>query len=270
MDWLTAEMKSQLVKWSQRICCSNNFDVFYCLMSFRVFYFVFMFILWGYLPSLWFSSFDLVPWFLQYWIAALVFSALTGSSPWCSVLSYASCHVYRSFSSAESWAFVLACNSYNVSLLPARDWLWLMLCDIILLWDRLPLSPSLQAPLAHCILLFCESLLLSLENVCWSILLSQRSVEIKIKSETLVLLSRENGILWFRLNPQSLPFLWYIVQSNLMLLPCFWENDLMGKAVFYKKRTGHGDCIFSPPCPPEISVLGSNVWKQHIYFCMNY
>lgn len=94
--WLAVEMKSQLVKWSQRICCSNNFDVLYCLMSSSVFYFIFMFILWGYLPSLQFSSFDLVPWFLQYWIAVLVFSALTGSFSWCTVLS--SCYVYRNFS----------------------------------------------------------------------------------------------------------------------------------------------------------------------------
>lgn len=167
---------------------------------------------------------------------------------------------------------MLACSSYNVSLLPARDWLWLMLCDLILLWDRLPLSPLFK----HLSCTFhpagiCGGLLLSLENLCWSILLSQRLVEIKIESEALVLLSRENGICWFRLNPQSLPFLWYTVQSNLMLLSCFWENDLMGKAVFYKKRNGHGDCIFFPSLPSWNCCAGKQcVWKQQIHFCMNY
>lgn len=39
----------------------------------------------------------------------------------------------------------------------------------------------------------------------------------------------------------------------------------MGKAVFYKKRNGHGDCIFSSPCPPEIAVLGSNVSGSSTY-----
>lgn len=150
---------------------------------------------------------------------------------------------------------MLACNFYNVSLLPARDWLWLMLCDLILLWDRLPLAPlSSSTCLARSILLFCEGLL-SLENVWWSILLPQRSVVIKIESETLVLLSRENRNLHFRLKPQSLPFLWYVAQSNLMLLPCFWENDLMVRAVFYKKRNGQGDCIGK-----------QYAWKQHMYF----
>lgn len=232
-------------------------------MSSSVFYFVFMFILWGYLPSLQFSSFDLVPWFLQYWIAVLVFSALTGSFSWCTVLS--SCYVYGSFSSAKSWGFfVLVCYSYNVSLpLLETGCGWCFVTWFYYETDFFsPLSSSTS--LAHCILLFCEGLLSSLENVCWSILLSQWSVEIKIESETLVLLSRENGILQFRLNPQSLPFLWYIVQSNLMLLLCFWENDLMGKAAFYKKRNGHRDFFF-PPCPPEIAVLGINVSGSSTY-----
>lgn len=131
-----------------------------------------------------------------------------------------------------------------------------MLCDLILLWDRLPLAPlSSSTSLARSILLFCESLLLSLENVWWSILLPQRSVVIKMESETLVLLSRENRNLHFRLKPQSLPFLWYVAQSNLTLLPCFWENDLMVRAVFYKKRNGQGDCIEK-----------QYAWKQHMYF----
>lgn len=153
---------------------------------------------------------------------------------------------------------MLACNSYNVSLLPARDWLWLMLCDLILLRDRLPLSPlSSSTSLAHSILRFCEGLLLSLENVWWSILLLQRSVVNKMESETLVLLSRENRNLHFRLKPQSLPFLWYVAQSHLTLLPRFWENDLMVRAVSYKRRNGQGDCNFFLPF--WITMLGSNM-----------
>lgn len=31
-----------------------------------------------------------------------------------------------------------------------------------------------------------------------------------------------------------------------MLLPVFWENNLMVRVVFYKKRNGQGDCIFFP------------------------
>lgn len=162
-----------------------------------------------------------------------MFSALTGSFPWCTVLSTPLAMFIGAFLKQNPVFFVLACNSYSVSLLPARDWLWLMLCDLILLWDRLPLSPpSLQAPLLH--IASCSSVKVScsLQNVCWSILLSQRSVEIKIESKTLVLLSTENGVLWFRLNPQSLPFLWYIVQSNLMLLPCFLREWFHGESSF--------------------------------------
>lgn len=166
---------------------------------------------------------------------------------------------------------MLACSSHIVSLpLLETGCGWCFVAWFYYETDFFsPLSSSTS--LAHCILLFCEGLLASLENGCWSILLSQRSVEIKIESETLVLLSRENEILQFRLNPQSLPFIWYIVQSNLMLLLCFWENDLMGKAVFYIKRNGHRDCIFFPSLPSWNCCAGNQcVWKQHIYFCMNY
>lgn len=166
--------------------------------------------------------------------------------------------------------FVLAWNSYNVSLLPARDWLWLLLCDLILLWDRLPLSPSLQAPLLH--MASCSSVKVScylFKTFAGAFYLPRRSVEIKIESKTLVLLDRENGILWFRLSPQSLPFLWYIVQSNVIAL--FFERMISwGKQFSIKRDMGTGIAFFPLLCPPEITVLGSNVWKQHIYFCMNY
>lgn len=69
--WLAVEMKSQLVKWSQRICCSNNFDVLYCLMSSSVFYFIFMFILLG-LPS--FTS------VLFFWSCSLILAVLDSSA----------------------------------------------------------------------------------------------------------------------------------------------------------------------------------------------
>lgn len=152
--------------------------------------------------------------------------------------------------------FVLACNSYNVSLLPGRGWLWLMLCDLILLRDRLFLSPSLQAPLLH--IASCSSGKLScylFKTFAGAFYLSRRSVEIKIESETLVLLGKENGILWFRLNPQSLPFLWYIVQSNVIAL--FFERMISwGKQFSIKREMGTGIAFF-----PSSALLKSLCWE---------
>lgn len=109
--------------------------------------------------------------------------------------------------------------------------------------DFLSPTPWRSTSLAHGNLLFCEGLPLSLENAWWSISLPQRSVVTRIESEMLVDLSRENKNLHFRVKPQSLSFLWYASQSNLMWLPGL-RDDLMVRVVFYKKRNGQGDCIF--------------------------
>lgn len=83
--------------------------------------------------------------------------------------------------------FLLACSFYNVRLLLACDWLWLVLCDSIPLGtSSLPLSSSTS--LAHSNLLFYADPLLSLENVWWDVLLPHRSLIIKVESEGLALL----------------------------------------------------------------------------------
>lgn len=138
-----------------------------------------------------FRFFDHFVWYLQYWIAALVFFAIIGSLPWCTVSSYPACHVYVKYSSAESFFFfffLLACSFYNVRLLLACDWLWLVLCDLIPLCTS-SLSLSLSTSLAHSNLLFYADPLFSLENVWWNVLLPPRSLIIEIESEELAFLS---------------------------------------------------------------------------------
>lgn len=45
----------------------------------------------------------------------------------------------------------------------------------------------------------------------------------------------------------------------------------MGKAVFYKKRNGHGDCIFFPfPALLKLLCWEAMCLEAHIHFCMNY
>lgn len=84
--------------------------------------------------------------------------------------------------------FLLACSFYNVRLLLACDWLWLVLCDSIPLCTS-SLSLSLSTSLAHSNLLFYADPLLSLENVWWNVLLPPRSLIIEIESEELAFLS---------------------------------------------------------------------------------
>lgn len=106
----------------------------------------------------------------------------------CLVLSCLPCLCKVFFSRILYFFFLLACSFYNVRLLLACDWLWLVLCDSIPLWTS-SLSLSSSTSLAHSSLLFYADPLFSLENVWWNVLLPPRSLIIEVESEGFALLS---------------------------------------------------------------------------------
>lgn len=177
-----------------------------------------------------FSFFDLFVWYLQYWIAALVFFAIIGSLPWCTVSSYPACHVYVKYSSSESFFFFFP---VSLQLLQCEIAPCLWLAMVGSLWLNFPLNffpfplfkhlSCTQQPA-----LLCRSTVLSwkclVECFTTTQVIDNRGRKWRVSSSQL------DGILHLRLKQNKI-CLCYVAHSNCLLT--FWENDLMVRAVFY-------------------------------------